>query len=210
MGLGYNANTQPGAGIMKTTTESFEELFNKVQRLNRTLAVINKAYSVLIHSRTEGELYSGVCEAVTSQNEFSLAWVGVPLDDDKKSVKVFASAGKASAYLNGIEVSWGDNPLGNGPTGRSIRTGKIQFNNNRLASRQFSPWRAKAKEFKLQSTFSLPVKFSTGQVVSALMVYSEQAHSFFQDELGLLDQFCADLGYCVEFLRTKAANEKSS
>jgi len=40
-------------------TEPFEDLLNKSERLNRALAVINHAYSVLIHSQTEQELYSG-------------------------------------------------------------------------------------------------------------------------------------------------------
>ena len=190
---------------MKTTTESLEELFNKSQRLNKTLATINHVYSALVKSQTEHELYGKVCESVTSQNDFSLAWIGIPINDDNKSVEVFASAGNAILYLDGIKVSWGDNPYGNGPVGRAIRTGKIQFNNNRLYSRQFSPWRDRAKEFKLQAVFSLPIKFSTGQVIAALTVYSEQANAFYKDELELLDQLCSDLGYCVESLRKRTA-----
>jgi len=61
----------------------------------------------------------------------------------------------------------------------------------------------------LQSSFSLPIKLSTGQVVAALMVYSDQTYAFYKDELDLLDQFCADLGYCVENLRTKNQQQRT-
>lgn len=202
----YTINAQLGSVDMKTT-ESFEDPLNKAQRLIWTLVVINKAYSVLVHSQTEQELYSGLCESVTSQNGFSLAWIGIPIDDDKKSVDVIARAGNASSYLDGIKVSWGDNPNGNGPAGRAFRTGKIQFFNNVLSSRQFTPWIKRAKEFNLQSSFSLPIKLSTGQVVAALMVYSEEPNAFYKDELELLEQLRADLGYCVESLRTKSAEK---
>ena len=194
---------------MQKSTESFEDLFNKVQRLNRTLAVINNAYSVLVHAKTEHELYRKICESVTSHNEFPLAWIGISINDDKKSVEVFTSAGNASPYIEGIKVSWGDNPNGNGPAGRAFRTGKVQFFNNMLSSRRFAPWIERAKAYNLQSSFSLPIKLSTGQVVAALMVYSDQAYAFYQDELELLDQFSADLGYCVEILRTKDRQQKN-
>jgi len=184
-------------------TEPLEDLINKTQRLNRALSVINQAYSVLLHSQTEQELYREICESVTTQNGFPLAWIGVAVDNDKKSVDVFTSAGKASAYIAGIKVSWGDNPNGNGPAGRAFRTGKVQFFNNMLHSRRFAPWIERAKAYNLQSSFSLPIKLSTGQVVATLMVYSDQKYAFYKDELDLLDQFCADLGYCVEKLRAK-------
>lgn len=111
-------------------TEPLEDLLNKSQRLNRALAVINHAYSVLLHSKTEQELYRKICESVTTQNGFPLAWIGVAVEGDMKAVDVFTSAGKASAYIEGIKVSWGDNPNGNGPAGRAFRTGKVQFFNN--------------------------------------------------------------------------------
>jgi len=190
-------------------TEPFEDLLNKSERLNRALAVINHAYSVLVHSQTEQELYTRICKSVTSLNGFPLAWIGVAVDDDKKSVDVFTSAGKASAYIEGIKVSWGDNPNGNGPAGRAFRTGKVQFFNNMLSSRRFAPWIQRAKAYNLQSSFSLPIKLSTGQVVAALMVYSDQTYAFYKDELDLLDQFCADLGYCVENLRTKNQQQRT-
>jgi putative methionine-R-sulfoxide reductase with GAF domain len=174
---------------------------SKGQRFNRTLVAINDAYSVFDRARTEQELYSLICEALTSQNEFSLAWVGIPINDEKKSVEVCVCAGSAVPYLDEITVSWGDNPYGNGPVGRAFRTGKIQLVNNRLDSRHFSPWMTRANEFKLQSVFSLPLKNSSGQVVAVVTVYSEQPHSFYNDELVLLEKFCADLCSRVASLR---------
>jgi putative nucleotidyltransferase with HDIG domain len=182
---------------------------NQVHRLNWTLGVITRCNRVLVHAQDEFALYKGVCEAITSDKRYPLAWVGIPRKDEFKSVEVFASAGTASAYLDGIVVSWGDCPEGGGPSGRAVRSGQIQYNNNMLLSAEFTPWVEKAKKHNLQSSFSLPITLSTGQVVAALMVYSEIPDAFGEEELKLLGQLSADLGYGVESLRIKAAYEKA-
>ena len=146
---------------------------------------------------------------MTSQDSFPLAWVGIPINDEKKSVQVFAYAGNATEYLEGIEVSWGDTPLGNGPSGKAIRSGQVQFNNNMLSSPLFTPWMERARKFNLQSSFSLPIKLSNGEVVAAFMVYSEIPDAFGEEELKLLDQLSADLGYGVESLRTRVSYENA-
>ncbi|OIQ73121.1 cyclic di-GMP phosphodiesterase response regulator RpfG [mine drainage metagenome] len=171
--------------------------------------MISKVNSVLVHAQTEHELYVGACKAVTSQEGFPLAWVGIPLGDGNQSVEVFACAGNAVAYLDGIEVSWGDNVLGHGPTGQAIRSGQVQFNNNMLSSPQYAPWVERASRFNLQSSFSLPIKLSTGQVVAAFMVYSVMPDAFGKEELSLLDRLSADLGYGVESLRTRVAYQRA-
>jgi putative nucleotidyltransferase with HDIG domain len=192
---------------MENPGHSHESLLHQVQRLNWTLNVISRSNSVLVHAQDELSLYKGVCESITSEAGFPLAWVGIPRQDQQQSVEVFASAGSAVAYLEGIVVSWGPSPEGNGPSGRAIRSGQIQFNNNMLLSPQYLPWVERAKKYNLQSSFALPITLSTGEIVAALMVYSEVPDAFGDAELKLLGQLSADLGYGVESLRTRAAYE---
>lgn len=194
---------------MNMAQSSGETLLDQVQRLNWTLSVITRSNSVLVHAQDEFSLYKGVCEAITAAEGFPLAWIGIPKDDEKKTVEVFAAAGTATKYLDGIKVSWGECPEGNGPSGRAIRLGKIQFNNNMLASPFYLPWAERAKRYNLQSSFSLPIKLSSGQVVAALMVYSERPDAFGEQELELLGHLSADLGYGVESLRTKASYQQA-
>jgi putative nucleotidyltransferase with HDIG domain len=192
---------------MDTPSRLDKTLLHQVQRLNWTLNVISRSNSVLVHAKDEWSLYKGVCESITSEEGFPLAWVGIPRHDEQQSVEVFASAGSATAYLDGIVVSWGASPEGNGPSGRAIRSGQIQFNNNMLLSPQYLPWAERAKLYNLQSSFALPITLSTGEIVAALMVYSEIPDAFGDAELRLLGELSADLGYGVESLRTRAAYE---
>ena len=191
---------------METTPN---DLLREVERLNWTLAAISKVNRVLVRAKTEHEIYTGACEAATLQNVFSLAWVGVPRGDEKKSVEIYASSGTATGYLDDLEISWGDTVLGQGLAGRAIRTGQIQFNNNILASTQFLPWIELARRWNFQSSFALPIKLASGEVVAALMVYSTMLDAFSARELELLTQLGDDIGFGVEVLRTRAAYQRA-
>jgi PAS domain S-box-containing protein len=181
------------------------DLVSEVERLNWTLAAISKVNRVLVRARSERELFAGACEAVTFQDLFALAWIGIPKQDEAKSIEVHVSAGSARGYLDGFQSSWADTPLGNGPSGRAIRTGQIQCNNHMLSTAEFLPWLERATRWNLQSSFSLPIKLSTGEVVACLQVYSHAPAAFGERELDLLTQLGEDLGFGVEALRTREA-----
>ena len=181
------------------------DLVSEVERLNWTLAAISKVNRVLVRARSEHELFAGACEAVTLQDLFALAWIGIPRRDEAKSIDIRVSAGSARGYLEGFQSSWGDSPLGNGPSGRAIRTGQIQCTNHMLSTPQFLPWLERATRWNLQSSFSLPIKLSTGEVVACLQVYSHSPEAFGERELDLLTQLGEDLGFGVEALRTREA-----
>lgn len=181
------------------------DLTSEIERLNWTVAAISKVNRVLVRATSERELFVGACEAITFQDLFALAWIGIPLHDEKKTVERFVSAGSALGYLDGLELTWADNELGGGPTGRAIRTGLIQCNNNMLSSAQFRPWRERAARWNLQSSFSLPIKLSNGEVAASLQVYSHAPDAFGDRELDLLTQLGDDLGFGIDALRTRTA-----
>ncbi len=190
--------------LMKLTSEG------RLGQLDATLKMISVAGAVLLQASGEHELYQGMCEAITAQGlGFALAWVGVPLNDARKSVEVVACAGPAKAYLDGIDVTWDLSPQGSGPTGRAIRTGTAQFNNRMQDAADFRPWLASARRSGLASSFSLPIKLSNGRVVAALMVYSSTIDAFGPQEMGLLSGLSDHLGFGVETLRVRIAHEKA-
>lgn len=187
------------------SAESSDGSVREIERLNWTLAAITNVSRVLVRAKTERELFSGACKALTRQGFFALAWVGVPKQDDFRSVEIFATAGKARDYLEDFKISWGEGPYGDGPTGRAIRSGSIQVTNNINENVQFRPWQQKAAQFGLHSSFVLPIKLPTGAMVCVLSAYSERTEAFGKRELRLFEQLGEDLGFGVDVLRTRAA-----
>jgi len=182
------------------------DLLHQVERLNWTLAAIGKVTGVLMRAQSEDELYAGICEAIVYQMAFDLAWIGQPRQDAEKSILIRARAGRASGYLELLKLSWDpDSPYGNGPTGRAVRSGQIQFNNHMLDSLTFEPWRRQAREYGLFSSFCLPIRLPNGEMVATLVVYSNKAEAFGAEELALFTQLGEDLGIGIDALRAKSA-----
>jgi hypothetical protein len=65
----------------------------------------------------EDELYKGMCDVIVDVGGYCLADVAVPNNDEGKTVRFLATAGRDDGYFAGASISWGDGPLSKGPTG---------------------------------------------------------------------------------------------
>ena len=111
-----------------------------------------------------------------------------------------AIAGDHRGYLDEIDVSWGDGPLGQGPTGRCLRTGQTQVQVDFVNDPDYRPWRDIAERHGFRCSISLAV-FANGRIDGALMVYAAEAGAFDTLARDLLEDLAADLGYGIERLR---------
>ena len=153
----------------------------------------------------EEDLYQSVCEALTHQTPFALATISCARNDAARTIQVVAAAGTALGYVEGLTVCWGDTPLGQGPAGRALSTGELQFNDDLDTDARFTPWRDRARAFGLRSSFVLPVRLPGGAVAVLLTVYSEQKSAVSAEQLEQFRLLGDDLGVCLEVLRSRAA-----
>ena len=174
-------------------------------RLNWVLAAINNAHRALVRAASEQALYVAVCEALTTATPFTLATVCVAEETPTGTVRIVAAAGKETGYVEGLNVTWGEGPLGNGPAGRAIRTGEVQFNDDLLADERFNPWRERAVAHGFRSSFVLPVRLPGGAVAVLLSVYSERPAAVDPQQLEQFRLLGDDLGVCIEVLRSRSA-----
>lgn len=181
----------------------------EIERLNWSLSAITDIMRVLVRARTEHEIYSAACEAATRQNFYELAWVGLPRQDVRRSVVIGASAGRARERVETLEISWGDVPLGRGPTGTAIRTGQLQICNNARANPGLEPWHQWMRELDLCSSLALPIRLPNGSVIASMTVYSRHEHAFGEREAALFTRLGEDIGSGIDMLRTRAAYGKA-
>jgi PAS domain S-box-containing protein len=127
---------------------------------------------------SESLLLQSICEAVTHQSVYNLAWVGIAEEGPGKPIRIAAKAGSAVKYLDNIRVSWSENePLGQGPTGTCLRENKMQIVQNRDTVAAFAPWRKSAKRFGIRSTVAIPI-CADNDWKGALTVYSDHVEAF--------------------------------
>ncbi len=180
----------------------------QLQHLNWALRALGQSNSALVHAGSERELFRRCCEAITSAGGYPLAWIGIARDDPERTVEVVAAAGQALAYAESLKVSWGENPLGEGPAGTAIRTATTQMIGNLAASPTFAPWREKARASGLASAIALPI--SAGSAAPGILnIYSQEVNAFGKAEIELFEELASDIGYGVAARRTRAAYEKA-
>jgi len=169
------------------------------RRAAATLATVS---TILVRADDEHELLREACEAAVGDGGYLFAWYGRPLDDAERTVTVDAHAEAHAGYLEGIRVSWGDGPLGQGPAGRSIRTGAVAIVDDFEANPAYAPWRAAAHRHGFRSSIAIPVHIDD-RVDGCFMVYAAERHAFGTREVALLDNLAAELGYGLERLRDR-------
>jgi diguanylate cyclase (GGDEF)-like protein/PAS domain S-box-containing protein len=166
----------------------------------RALATLSQANRILVRATDELTLLQQMCDTLVETGRYAMSWYGRPVDDDVQSVVPVARAGDHLGYVDEIRVSWGDNPLGRGPSGRSLRTGTTQVENDFAPDPEYQPWLGAATRHGFKSSICLPV-FVDDAVDGTLMVYAAEAGTFDTLAQGLLEDLAADLGYGIARLR---------
>jgi PAS domain S-box-containing protein len=175
----------------------------EIERLNWSLTTITDITRVLVRAKTEHEVFLAACEAATRHDYYQLAWIGLPRQDAARSVVIGASAGRDKGYVKDLHISWGDVPLGRGPTGTAIRTGKLQICNQ--GDPNFTPWTERMRSFGLNCSLSVPIRLPNGSIIAAMTVYSHTDQAFGAREADLFAQLGDDIGFGIDMLRTRAA-----
>jgi PAS domain S-box-containing protein/putative nucleotidyltransferase with HDIG domain len=143
------------------------------------------------------DLKQSICEAITSESVYALAWIGIAENDPQKTVRIAAAAGSGVSYVDGLRVSWAeDAPQGCGPTGISIRTGKAVILNDSETAENFTPWREKARQIGIRSSVAIPFSIEAGRL-GALMVYSRFPNAFEPASMKVFQHLAMQIGHGI-------------
>ncbi len=167
--------------------------------LTRALQTLTQGNQVLVRATEEVPLLLEICETIVATGAYGLAWVGYAEHDEARSVRPVVSAG-CTAYLDEVKFSWGEGELGNGPTGRAIRTGAVQVLDDLLEAEDLAPWQLPAAMYGLRTGCSFPLKVGE-EVIGALTIYAGEPGAFGPDEVALLGELADDLAYGIARLR---------
>jgi PAS domain S-box-containing protein len=180
----------------------------ELHNASRALRAIGACNEAMFCSQNEADLLKAVCTLIVDIGEYRMSWIGYAQDDADKSVKPAALHGVEQGYLDDRRFSWDENsPVGRGPTGHAIRTGKPQINQNFLTNPNLAPWREAALQRGYQSSIALPLIDTTG-VFGALMIYAVEPDAFSTREVELLEGLAKNLAFGVNALRTRAERDR--
>lgn len=187
-----------------TERKDKDERLLRFDRELRTLVNINQA---LIKASSEEALMQEICELLVEQGGYLLCWIGFAIDDEQKSVKPVAHHGAGKDYIDSLELSWADVPLGRGPTGTAIRTAEFVAEQDIHNDPKYELWRENALKHGYQSSIALPL-FADGKVIAALNLYSSEPDHFDTEEALLLQEMASDIAYGIKNQRTSIARNE--
>lgn len=175
-----------------------------LRRTNQAFRALRACNSALVHAVSEAALFQNMVRVITELGGYRLAFVGIPQEDERKTVRIIAAAGDNDAigFDEGLPISWGDNDHGRGLMAAALRTGQIQINADFETNPAEAAVRDRARMYGLRSSMSFPLR-SEGRVFAAISVYSADLGAFSPDEASLLSEFANDLAYGIVTLRAR-------
>lgn len=172
------------------------ESLSDLQKQNWALLAHAKASLALVRSNNRDDLISGVCNAIVNQSPYILAWVGLAMHDNLKTVQVIGSHGVAADYAKGIDVKWSpDTSAGKGPTGQCIQTSLPVLILDTENDLRFLPWRERSKPYGIRSVIAVPIKDHEPQAIAALTVYANLPNAFGEIEIQLFESLAKEIGF---------------
>lgn len=170
----------------------------ELERQNWALAAYSQSLAELLRPHSQKELAAKVCESITVQAIYPLAYVAIPDKEPTAPVRIIAHAGTAGAYLGGLTLSWSEDQLdGRGPIGRAVREGLPQITEDIATNAAFAPWRALALANGIASIVTMPCVLND-RVISVLAIYSSLPNAFGPRELQLFQRLSDEVGLAFQ------------
>lgn len=169
---------------------------------NWALSAYAQAALALGRARSSQELFQALCEAVTNESAYLLAWVGIGEDDPGKRVRIAAIAGDghARSFLEELKLSWSeDNPTGASPACICIRTRTPQVVEDYQTASIPSVWLEHATLLGIHSSVSIPFSVQDGWR-GALVIYSAHASAFTPEAITVFQNLAEQIAYGIHAL----------
>jgi sigma-B regulation protein RsbU (phosphoserine phosphatase) len=189
-------------GSIQDVTERKREE-QELVRLNRALRALSLCNEALIRTTDESTWLHDVCRIIIEEAGYRFCWVGRAEYDEARHVTAVAEAGADEGYLRAVHITWSSTEPHLGPTGTCIKTMERQIVMDTSTDPSFAPWRAEAEKRGYASIIAIPLMVA-GERYGALSIYATEADVFSHEEVELLSELAADLGYGVTTLRLRA------
>lgn len=187
-------------GIFRDVSERVEQEL-QLRIKSWALQAYADAALALGRAHSSAGLMQEICEAITRESIFVLAWVGFAEETAGKPVVIAGAAGPAVNYLGGLELSWSDEkPEGRGPTGIAIRNRAIKVVEDTEEEECYKPWLEKARRNGIRSSLNVPFDVE-GHRLGVLVVYSSQRRAFGEVVTEAFTHLARELGHGLLALR---------
>lgn len=181
-------------GIARDITE-LKKNEARITRLNRMYAFLMRTNEAIVRVRDMESLFMETCRIVVESGGFKMAWVGL-LDRATGAIRMISCHGIEEGVRESLRMSFRDEPAGQGPLERAVRSGEIVVVNDIANDPGTAPWKAVAAELGFRSIAAMPF-FSGKNVVASMVIYSDEIDFFDKEEVELLREVSYDISFAL-------------
>lgn len=196
-----------GVFIVRTDITEQKNSEIAIRRKNRALRVLSECNDALVKTKNEMELLQSICNIIIETGGYQFTWVGYAQHDERKTVKPMSFAGREEGFLSN-RISWEDEPVGRGPAGSAIRTGKPYVIRNTFDVEETVEWREQALDLGYYSAIGLPLKLKD-EMFGSLVITSPETHAFDQEERNLLERLAENLAFGIQSVRETEKRQRA-
>jgi len=169
----------------------------RILRLNQLYEALSRCNRAIVHCTDKAALFQEICHIAVECGGMKMAWVGLR-DEESGKIKPACGYGDGADCLDDNWISAdADDPLGRGPTGTAIRTGKPVWCQDLKQDPTTLPWHGFAERFGWVSDASLPL-FTGGKTVGAFALYSDKIGAFDGEARDLLLEMASDISFALD------------
>lgn len=185
-------------GRLADSNDRLRQREAELRRTSQLYAALTEINQAIVDRSDHERLFRDACRALVDEGGFDTAWVGWH-DEEEHLLRPVAVWGRATAYVDEVEIRTDQGPTAQGPSGVVVRTGAPSVYHDVARDPIMDPWRDAVQRHGLRSVASLPIT-EDGRVRAVLNVYSTEAGSFGRPELDLLAEASADLSHALDVL----------
>ncbi len=175
-------------------------------RLDRARRVMAECTHILIHAADEAEMLGSLCRVVVESGGYKQAWIGLKTGNPEQLIAPAAHAG----YGNDAPMSGGASRsyrgYSKGVAASTFISGEPHIMRDILHDPQYEKLRARAQQLGYQSTIAMPMN-GNGQPIGVLVLHAVEPDAFDEEEIRLLKELTADIGFGIASLNARIARE---
>jgi PAS domain S-box-containing protein len=178
------------------------------QRAHRILKTLIAGNHAVIKAVDEVGLLEAICRVLVEEGGYRLAWVGLAMPGEEKTVHLAAHFGVDDGYLATAATTWTDAVAGGCPAGLALGTGQPAIIRSISKEQSLELWRTEALRRGLASAAAFPLQ-KEEQTWGVLCIYAGEPEAFDDAEVKLLAELAKDLEYGIESLKARLEHQRA-
>ncbi len=179
---------------------------SKISRLSRVHAMLSGINQAIVRIRDRQQLLGEACRIAVGDGGFALSSIGLVHRGDDQLEPIVIRQTSANSAWSPVQR---EEALENNELTQRVVHERKHFVFNRLEpDAPPMQWQVCARQHGFRSAAAFPLRSGT-DVLGVISLYSEETNVFDEGEVALLDELSSDLGFAIEVLEARRAQEQT-